>query len=428
MARSSRTVNKNDSSETSVHASSFQAIFEAVPGLYLILKPDFTIVAVSDAYLEATHTRRKSILGKHLFEVFPDNPNDPNATGVKNLTISLNTVLSTKASHAMAVQKYDVKKPASQGGNFEERYWSPLNSPVLDKNGKVEYIIHSVVDVTQFIKLKQIEEKHSKVAEQLKEQNKLFQAEVVQSAKDIEEHKKNEAELLKLDKVKSEFIAIASHQLRTPLTSVKWSSEELLRNNKQLTENKQDQYLRQIHDSNERMIELVRELLDVSKVDLGNFSIKPEAVHITAVLEQVLVDVSAQIRAKQIVLNKKIQADLPVIMIDPNWARIILQNLLTNAIKYSKDKKAVTIEISRKSDTIQISVEDHGCGIPADEQDKVFTKFFRAHNAKRLVSDGSGLGLYIVKVMVEQIGGQVDFKSVEDKGATFYVTLPVRRG
>lgn len=427
MATDAHTVKKTNLKHVSSYVLNFQAIFEAVPGLYLILKPDFTIIAASEAYLEATHTSRDKILGQGLFEVFPDNPDDPHATGVKNLTLSLNTVLDTKAPHTMAVQKYDVKKPAAQGGGFEERYWSPLNSPVLDEKGNVIFIIHSVVDVTQFMKLKQVEEKHSKVAEQLKEQNKLFQAEVEQSAKEIEEHEKNEAELLKLDKVKSEFIAVASHQLRTPLTSVKWSSEELLRNNAHLTDSMQARYLHQIHDSNERMIELVRELLDVSKVDLGKFSIKPEEVRITSILDQVVVDISGLVNAKQIDLIKKIEDDLPIVVIDPNWARIIIQNLLTNAIKYSENEKPVIISIIKKPDAIQISVQDQGCGIPADQQEKVFTKFFRADNAKRLVSDGSGLGLYIVKVMVEQLGGRVGFDSVEQQGATFYVTLPVGR-
>jgi PAS domain S-box-containing protein len=137
---------------------SFKKIFELVPYNSLILKPDspiFTIVAVSESYLTATLTERGSILGRPLFEVFPDNPDDPEATGVKNLTDSLNTVIQTKAAHRMTLQKYDV--PTPEGSAFEEKYWSPLNIPVLNNDGQVDYIIHTVEDVTENIRLQKSE-------------------------------------------------------------------------------------------------------------------------------------------------------------------------------------------------------------------------------------------------------------------------------
>ncbi len=120
-------------------------MFESAPGCYLILKPDLVIAAVSEEYLNATMTKRVDILGRHLFEVFPDNPDDPGADGVSNLRRSLETVLSSKAANAMAIQKYDIRRP---DGAFEERFWSPLNKPVLNAKGEVFYIIHSVEDVT----------------------------------------------------------------------------------------------------------------------------------------------------------------------------------------------------------------------------------------------------------------------------------------
>ncbi len=137
----------------------YRALFEAVPGLYLVLlpnPPDFTIVAVSDAYLRATMTRRQEILGRGLFEVFPDNPDDPAATGVANLHASLQSVLERRAPHTMAVQKYDIRRPKSEGGGFEVRYWSPVNSPVLGLDGKVTLIIHRVEDVTEFIRVAEV--------------------------------------------------------------------------------------------------------------------------------------------------------------------------------------------------------------------------------------------------------------------------------
>ena len=133
----------------------FRLLFESAPGLFLVLRPDpdFTILGASDAYLRATFTEREKIVGRGLFEVFPDNPDDPVATGTSNLRASLQRVLAGKAPAAMAVQKYDIRRPESEGGGFEERFWSPLNSPVLAAEGVVLYIIHRVEDVTEFVRI-----------------------------------------------------------------------------------------------------------------------------------------------------------------------------------------------------------------------------------------------------------------------------------
>lgn len=137
-------------SETHRSELDFTLLFESAPGLYLVLSPDLDIVAVSDAYLHATMTKREDIIAKHLFAVFPDNPSDEDADGVHNLRASLESVLRNKAPHSMAVQKYDIRR---LDGSFEERFWSPLNKPVFDTNNRVVYIIHRVEDVTEFVRL-----------------------------------------------------------------------------------------------------------------------------------------------------------------------------------------------------------------------------------------------------------------------------------
>jgi PAS domain S-box-containing protein len=137
---------------TALPVPDFRALFEALPGLYLVLlpdEPDYTIVAVNTAYAHATLARPEEIIGRGLFEVFPDNPDDPQATGVRNLQASLQRVLATRAPDTMEVQKYDIRAPGSKGG-FEERYWSPVNSPLLDANGGVRFIVHRVEDITDF--------------------------------------------------------------------------------------------------------------------------------------------------------------------------------------------------------------------------------------------------------------------------------------
>ncbi len=164
----------------------FRALFETAPGLFLVLTPDLRIVAASDLYLQATMTSRELLLGKHIFEAFPDNPDDPEATGSQNLRASLERVLRTKALDTMAVQKYDIRRPAEEGGDFEERFWSPVNSPSLGADGELAFIIHRVEDVTQFVRLKQAEGKQQELAAELQRRVDQTEGEVFQRAQQLQ--------------------------------------------------------------------------------------------------------------------------------------------------------------------------------------------------------------------------------------------------
>jgi PAS domain S-box-containing protein len=163
-------------------AVSFKAVFEAAPEPYLLLSPpDFRIVGVNEAYLQATLTTRDELVGRLLFDAFPDNPDDTSATGVANLSTSLQRVLATAAPDAMAIQKYDIRRPVSDGGGFEERYWQPLNTPVLGPDGAVRYIIHHVEDVTNVVLL---EEQRARQQRELAESEARFER-LAENAPDI---------------------------------------------------------------------------------------------------------------------------------------------------------------------------------------------------------------------------------------------------
>jgi PAS domain S-box-containing protein len=168
-------------------APDFQALFEAAPGLYLVLTPDLRIAAVSDGYLRATMTRREAILGRGIFEVFPDNPDDPTATGVSNLRASLERVLGNNTPDAMAVQKYDIRRPDAEGGGFEERYWSPINSPVFGSGCEVAYVIHRVEDVTESVRLKQRGVEQEKQAREMRVRGEQMEAEIFLRAQELQE-------------------------------------------------------------------------------------------------------------------------------------------------------------------------------------------------------------------------------------------------
>ncbi|MBD2016404.1 PAS domain S-box protein [Microcoleus sp. FACHB-53] len=203
-------------SSTSVPTPDFQALFESAPGSYLVLTPDFTIVAASNAYLWATMTKREEILGRSLFDVFPNNPDEPTATGVRNLRASLESVRQNRASHTMAVQKYDIPRPESEGGGFEERYWSPVNSPVFGTDGQLTYIIHRVEDVTEFIRLKQQEIKEHKLSEALQKRTEHMEADIYMRAQELQEvNRQLQAANEELARARDE-----AHQAQERITSI----------------------------------------------------------------------------------------------------------------------------------------------------------------------------------------------------------------
>ncbi|MCE3294955.1 MAG: domain S-box protein [Crocinitomicaceae bacterium] len=188
----------------------FKQLFEATPGLYLILSPNLHIIAVNDSYNKATMTRREEILGRHLFDVFPDNPDDQSADGVSNLQSSLNYVLKHKKPHTMAVQKYDIRRP---DGSFEVRYWSPLNTPLLDNNGEVSCIIHRVEDVTEFISMQEEHLKSKKITTGLQHKLGEMETEIIARSREIQNinaELENKLQLLKENEEKFQIAFRAS--------------------------------------------------------------------------------------------------------------------------------------------------------------------------------------------------------------------------
>lgn len=229
-----------------------------------------------------------------------------------------------------------------------------------------------------------------------------------------------------IDKAKTEFVSLASHQLRTPLTAVNWYTEMLLNGDAGKVSATQKNYLDEIYSGNQRMVTLVNMLLNVSRLELGTFTVEPQPTVLSELADDVLKELKPQTIKKKIRITRQYQPTVPVMNIDPKLTRIVLQNLLSNAVKYTPAKGSIAVGLELADRAVRITVRDTGYGIPTSAQAKIFTKLFRADNVRAKDTDGTGLGLYIVKSIVEQSGGRTWFESVENRGTAFFVDLPLR--
>lgn len=227
-----------------------------------------------------------------------------------------------------------------------------------------------------------------------------------------------------VDQMKSDFISLASHQLRTPLTAINTYTRLLAGAYAGELNKSQMEFINIILNSAERMNELINILLDISRIESGKIDILLKQANVNELINKVMKELEPQLKIKQhsIKLNtpsKPIEA-----VIDQALTTEMLTNLLTNAIKYSPPKSKIELTLAKHPKHILFTVHDRGYGIPKKDQARIFTKFFRADNAKEIETSGTGLGLYMVKKVSETLGGKVWFESSEDKGTTFFLSVP----
>lgn len=230
-----------------------------------------------------------------------------------------------------------------------------------------------------------------------------------------------------VDKEKTEFVSLASHQLRTPLTAVKWYTESLIGGDNGTLNPAQKKQLKQIQIGNQRMVELVNSLLEVSRLEMGTFATENKKIDLNSLAENSIKDFLTEFKKKKLKLTLHIQKNLPGMFADPKHIEIIFQNLLSNAINYTKKNGKIHFNLlfNKNKNSIELMISDTGCGIPKKQHKTIFTKLFRAENAREIIPDGTGLGLYIVKSIIDRMKGKISFQSEENKGTTFRVTLPL---
>lgn len=444
---------KNTDLRTNIN---YQKIFESSPSLFLLLMPnapDFTIIDASEKYLEATLTRREEIINRRLFDVFPENPNDLESRGTDNLRNSLETVIATKQQHIMALQKYDIPVPISRGGGgFEERYWNPLNTPVLNNQNEILYIVHKVEDVTSSVLLQKdaerksahIEESESRIniilTALLKYTSLDFSTKLVVSGKGdeldaiisglnslsqkLENHinllKSTNQELEYANKELDSFSYSVSHDLRAPLRAINGFSRVLLEDYGDIMDNNGKHIVDVIIKNAQRMGVLIDDLLSFSRLGKQNL-IKTE-LSIEKIVDSVIQEVEAQ--SHHNIIEFKV-GYLDNSEGDSSMLKLVFTNLISNAVKYSSKKDKAVIEIGsfKEEDQIIYYVKDNGAGFDMRYYDKLFGVFQRLHSSAEF--EGTGVGLALVQRIIKKHSGKIWAESTVNHGATFYVSLPL---
>lgn len=231
--------------------------------------------------------------------------------------------------------------------------------------------------------------------------------------------------LAETNRIKSDFISIASHQLRAPLSSLKWSLEFLLDSRAGEFNDQQKHYLEMSRQDNAHMITLVNNLLDVSRIEAGLLNLAKKPLSLKEVVIETLDDLAEYIKSQNVSVEFKTADNLPEVLGDREKIKMCVQNLIDNAVKYSLTGGKIIVSMVQNKKFVEFNVQDEGLGIPQKSQKSIFQKFYRAENTKSYSVNGSGLGLFIARSNIEAMSGQIGFDSTENHGSHFWFRLPI---
>ncbi|WP_328492279.1 ATP-binding protein [Streptomyces sp. NBC_00414] len=411
----------------------FRQLFECALSPLLILAPDFVIVEVNRAYLTATG-RERDIVGRLIFDVFPDNPDDPSADGVANLRRSLETVVGTARTDTMALQRYDIPtgEDADGGTGFVERWWSPVNTPVLDTEGRVTHIIHRVEDVTEFVLVRRAGREKERAAAEERTRAEGMEIDLFVRAREIREVNEQlrrlngdldaaGRRLREEQRAKDRFIATLSHELRNPLAAATAATELLA-----LDTPGGHPALAVLERQLGILARMSNDLLDGTRAVTGRLELVPERMDLRSAVESACADIRGLFGHEGRVLDVRLPDD-PV-LVDGDRLRLaqVLTNLLSNALKYTLPGGRTAIHLSAGEGQARLSVQDDGIGFEPAQAEELFGVFMRAAPAGPQTPEGLGLGLSVVRTIVELHGGRISAHSDgPGTGASFTALLPL---
>ncbi len=374
-------------------------LFESLPELYLVLAPDrhFEILAASDAYLEATLTQREKIVGRRLFDVLLELSGNRDEAETRKLRASLFRVLRKKTSDRMPPRRNVFRRT---DGRSEERFWIPVNSAVRDPNGNIAYLVHRLEDATERVHLQS-------------------------TLTDLRAARDRSQRTLELT---DEFLSLASHELKTPLTPLKLRTQSILRllGTGAFRNHPQEKHLAAYFESAsrqcDRMNRLVDNMLDVARIQGGKLTLVRDTGDLVELVERIVAQYGPEF--DRFGCEIRVRGVRPVIGAwDSNRLEQVLLNLLSNAVKFGPGKP-VEVGISRDRGLAKISVKDYGIGIEPADQSKIFRRFERAAAARDY--GGLGLGLYVARKIVRAHGGTIGVQSRPGHGSEFIVRMPIR--
>lgn len=403
----------------------YRLLFQGCPGHFLVVAPDlprYTILEGSQAYFQATSTVRDEVVGQSAFDVFPGNPDDPaaSAASLTALRNSLDQAVASKAPHQLGALRFDIQIASPEGKGFEERYWTVVNTPILDQAGEIRYLVHQSEDITEFVRLRQQRTELLSRTEQMEAE--VFRRATLLSEANDQLARLNER-LHRNDQLKTQFFANVSHELRTPLTLILGPVERAL-----AQEGRSEGDLRLLSGikKNARLLlKHVNDILEITTLEAGKVTPRYVRVDLAALARQIASNFESLAEARGVGYQVRSPERLPA-EVDPGKLQRIVLNLLGNAIKFTPAGGAVEFAVWAEQDQIAFSVADSGPGIPADLRERVFERFFQSEEAATRRYAGTGLGLSIVSEFVALHGGQVVVGESPLGGALFTVRLPSR--
>jgi signal transduction histidine kinase len=379
----------------------FRRLFDSVPAVLAVLTPDFRIVAVTDAFTRAAMRDRDSLIGQVLYDAFPGHPA---TSGANELRASLERVRREKVADRMSVQRHEM--PPSDAGGDDQLHWLPVNTPVLDANGALQYIIHSAQDVSELVRLVLLQNAKDRAA----------------AAAIREEHRRLEASNTALAAANDELEAFCysvAHDLRAPLRGIQGFSQALLEDYSASVDATGQRYLQRVGSAAIRMSDLIDDLLNLSRISRSPLS--RAEVDLSGIAWRIANELN---RTQQRPVHVSV-ADGLTANADPRLIQIALENLLDNAWKFTALTADPQIAFGAETGSdgaITFFVRDNGAGFDAAHASNLFAPFQRMHSEKEF--KGTGIGLATVQRIVRRHGGRIWANAEINRGATFYFTLP----